>query len=849
MFKTLTSKIVSIVFLVLFLIFTAFVLVNRNFSLNHKMNDTRGSVLVNNNLIPSVIEKYLIETEQSLLYFVITTSQKNISDLEQNIHQFLKNNPYISNVSIVNVSNHDSLINVTKVAKDSIIISKNKSLSSINAIELSLNNPYQFNWSEKLVNKQLQLTCSFNSTFYQINATLSQQWIEDIFDRLNINKLANGFLITQNEFVIFKSSTKPLVVFNDISSFLLNLNIADTNNSSTLFQNDFTILKTTSSLPLIEESEDYQCYIQPISKINWKIVSYYSPEMVISIINHHTLIQVIIALVALIIITISFYIIVLQLFKSIKHLTNELSKISEKNLHLQVPLTKRSDEVGHLTRACKILIERWNIALTDLEHVKQELETSNKTLEYKVSSRTEQLTYQNKKLEEAYKTIGTLSEIGREITSNLKIEDIISHLYEEINKLMPCEAFAILAYNETNNTLEATVGIEKGERLPYFEFDLEDDSRLAVWCFKHKTPVLINCGEDFKRYVATIAKPKVGDASHSIIYTPILQNETILGVISVQSFKDYAYSKIHLDMLETLASYVTVAIINATAFESLQKMNNDLIRTQEQLILSERMASLGSLTAGIAHEIKNPLNLINSFTVLLNDLNEELQQSLLSSKIDEAHAEEIKEIVHTINDNASKILEHSHRANNIVKSMLLHSRGKSGEFQTVNINVILAESLNLSYHGMRAQDRTFNVKIEEHYDATLQDVEAVPQNIGRVFINMINNAFYAINEKKKNSKDSYTPIITVSTFNLKDFVKIVIKDNGKGITQENIKNVFSPFFTTKPAGQGTGLGLSISYGIIVEEHQGTINITSEVNKFTEFTITLPFKRQLHKQDE
>jgi len=201
--------------------------------------------------------------------------------------------------------------------------------------------------------------------------------------------------------------------------------------------------------------------------------------------------------------------------------------------------------------------------------------------------------------------------------------------------------------------------------------------------------------------------------------------------------------------------------------------------------------------------------------------------------------EDVGDILSDIDHNVRKINEHGKRADSIVKGMLLHSRGKPGEKQKTNLNDLLAEYLNLAYHGFRAQDSSFNVKMETNYDKTIEPINVVPQNISRVFLNIFNNACYSVNEKSKEKKDSYNPILSVTTKNLGEKIEIRIKDNGKGIPQEILDKVFNPFFTTKPAGKGTGLGLSLSYDIVVQEHGGDMKVDSAVGEYAEFIITIP----------
>ena len=258
--------------------------------------------------------------------------------------------------------------------------------------------------------------------------------------------------------------------------------------------------------------------------------------------------------------------------------------------------------------------------------------------------------------------------------------------------------------------------------------------------------------------------------------------------------------------------------------------------TQSQLIHSEKMASLGELTAGIAHEIKNPLNFVNNFSEISNDLLEEINQEL-----EKNNKEEVSAILKDLKQNLEKINQHGKRADSIVKGMLLHSRGSSGEKTLTDINDLLDQYINLAYHGMRAQNKEFNITIEKDYDHTLEKINVVPQDISRVFLNIINNACYAVYEKKKKSSDNnFPPILRVSTKQLNGKVEIRIGDNGNGIPSDILDKIFQPFFTTKPTGEGTGLGLSLSYDIVTKVHSGELKVDTKEGQGTEFIILLPF---------
>ena len=278
----------------------------------------------------------------------------------------------------------------------------------------------------------------------------------------------------------------------------------------------------------------------------------------------------------------------------------------------------------------------------------------------------------------------------------------------------------------------------------------------------------------------------------------------------------------------------------------LRAAHDELKATQASLIHAEKMASLGQLTAGIAHEIKNPLNFVNNFASLSVELLDELKQTARPA-INALGADkraEVDEVIDMLTGNLEKIAEHGRRADGIVKSMLAHSHGGSGERQQVDLNALIEEALNLAYHGARAQDRDFNITFERELDRTLAPIELVPQDVTRVLLNLFGNAFYAADKRRREAAGAaFQPVMRVATRDLGKEVEIRVRDNGTGILPELRDKLFQPFFTTKPTGEGTGLGLSISYDIVTQQHGGTITVDSRVGEFTEFTVRLPRSRQ------
>jgi PAS domain S-box-containing protein len=266
---------------------------------------------------------------------------------------------------------------------------------------------------------------------------------------------------------------------------------------------------------------------------------------------------------------------------------------------------------------------------------------------------------------------------------------------------------------------------------------------------------------------------------------------------------------------------------------------HELQTAQASLVHAQKMAALGQLTAGIAHEIKNPLNFVNNFSTLSQELVDELGDALKSIALDGKKREELDELTHMLKGNLEKVVQHGKRADSIVKNMLLHSREGSGERRPVDVNSLVEESLNLAYHGARAEKQGFQIRLERNFDPAAGQVDLFPQEITRVFLNLISNGFYAATKRKAEMRDGYEPTLAAATRDLGDRVEIRIRDNGSGIPPEVKDKMFNPFFTTKPPGEGTGLGLSLSHDIIVKQHGGSIEVDTRPGEFTEFRVVLP----------
>jgi signal transduction histidine kinase len=332
----------------------------------------------------------------------------------------------------------------------------------------------------------------------------------------------------------------------------------------------------------------------------------------------------------------------------------------------------------------------------------------------------------------------------------------------------------------------------------------------------------------------------------AVLAVPLMRDGAVEGVLLLGRPDPGPFSERQVDLVQTFADQAVIAIENVRLFEQVQERTKELslsledLRTaQDRLVQTEKLASLGQLTAGIAHEIKNPLNFVNNFSALSGELIDELNDLLKDASLDDKIREEIDELTHMLKGNLEKVVQHGKRADSIVKNMLLHSREGSGEHRPADINAIVEESLNLAYHGARAEKSGFNIKLERDLDPAAGMVDLYPQEITRVFLNLISNGFYAATKRKEAGDETFEPTLKASTKNLGNKVEIRIRDNGTGIPLEVKEKMFNPFFTTKPAGEGTGLGLSMSHDIVVKQHGGTIDVQTEPGVFTEFIITLP----------
>jgi GAF domain-containing protein/anti-sigma regulatory factor (Ser/Thr protein kinase) len=433
-----------------------------------------------------------------------------------------------------------------------------------------------------------------------------------------------------------------------------------------------------------------------------------------------------------------------------------------------------------------------------------------------------------------------LGEVSQAVNSTLDLETVLSTIVAKAVQLSGTEAGAIYVFDDAQREfhLRATYGMDQEliDALTQQHIGI-DDSNVTL-ALTQSEPVQIGDLKEQSRSAVNEIILRAG--FRALLVAPLLRGEGIVGLLVVRRHTPGSFPQNTVDLIKTFAAQSAVAIENARLFKNVETSLEDLRTTQDRLVQTQKLASLGQLTAGIAHEIKNPLNFVNNFSGVSAELIDELKETLSKVKTDVNTLAEITELMSTLRDNLDKIVQHGKRADAIVKNMLLHSREGSGEHRSVDINALVEEAVNLAYHGARAEKQGFNITLERSFDPAAGQVDVYPQEITRAILNLISNGFYAATKRKgQSNSDTYEPTLTAATRDLGDKVEIRIRDNGVGIPPEVSEKMFNPFFTTKPAGEGTGLGLSITHDIIVKQHSGSIQIDSHPGEYTEVRIVLP----------
>jgi signal transduction histidine kinase len=479
------------------------------------------------------------------------------------------------------------------------------------------------------------------------------------------------------------------------------------------------------------------------------------------------------------------------------------------------------------------------------------METYRREAADELERRNRELQHRTEELAHSVAELQALEEVLRAVNSSLDLDTVLATIISRAVQLSQADEGTIYEFNAAEEVFvpKAAFGMNarrvealRRRRIKLGETHLGRSALL-------RAPVYV---ADVQQDPSVRTLPGI----HAVLAVPLLRNDKVVGGLVIRRRTEAGFAPTIPTLLQTFAGQAVLAIENAQLFQELAARGEearrariaaeatlaDLRGAQDRLVQAEKMASLGQLTAGIAHEIKNPLNFVNNFASLSVELLDELKE-IAAPAIAALGADkraEVDETMELLTGNLEKIAEHGKRADNIVKSMLEHSRGASGERREVDLNGVIEEALNLAYHGARAQDQSFNITLERDYATTLKPIELAPQEMTRVFLNLFGNGFYAANKRARENGDrSFRPVLVVATREANDAVEVRVRDNGTGISPEIKDKLFQPFFTTKPTGEGTGLGLSISYDIVTQQHGGTITVESEPGAFTEFTIRLP----------
>ena len=450
----------------------------------------------------------------------------------------------------------------------------------------------------------------------------------------------------------------------------------------------------------------------------------------------------------------------------------------------------------------------------------------------------DELRQRTSELGRSVEELRALGEVSQAVNSTLDLETVLTTIVSRAVHLSRTDAGAIYVFDDERQEfrLHATYGMSETMIAAITDQRIGLGDAIGAATALRKP---IQVPDIRNEPTSPVNEIIVREGYRGILVIPLLRPDHIVGALVVRRKTPGEFANSTIDLLQTFADQSVVAIQNARLFESVEartrelaKSLEDLRTAQDRLVQTEKLASLGQLTAGIAHEIKNPLNFVNNFSAVSVELIDELREALGGAHLDSKLRAEISEIADTLQGNLDKVVQHGKRADAIVKNMLLHSRQGSGEHRPVDINALVDESLNLAYHGARAEKQGFTITLERSFDPAAGEVDLFPQEITRALLNLISNGFYAATKRKAEANGgNYEPTLAAATKNLGDSVEIRIRDNGTGIPPEVREKLFNPFFTTKPAGEGTGLGLSISHDIIVKQHGGSIEVDTRPGQF------------------
>ena len=710
--------------------------------------------------------------------------------------------------------------------------------------------------------------CSVFTPFYPIIGTLSIPMINTIEDKI-YGIVAFSFRMTHFDNIISKfnlgNGSYNVLLGNDgticvhpLKKYLMKstnygLNISQLQN---IKSNSYNISDTLEIDSLGEFKCNNSIALSYILKNNWRFLTIFEKDSFnmynISINKYFILLLIIFVMLYLIIMIAGTN----KIFRNLELLTNQFIHFSEYDiLDWKLPIITSNDDVEILTTSFNILHKAYvNVQnkYTDLIIENEKLTYNKKQIDikikYAIKEETDALIEKNQNLTTSLANISEYVHLGKMICGTLNIKEITRIIYDQLERLLPVAFFGIYIYNKEKNSLYCEYSILNKNVIPPFSINIIEKNNMVVKCFDTNKAIYINNFDiDYRYHLLVDAYNPIGVKCASQYYNVISDNENTLGLFSIQCKEKGVFKDFNPEFLDTLKTYLDLTINNILNYRELQKSLKNMEITRDKLIQNEKMASVGQLSAGIAHEIKNPLNFIINFSslskTLMKDINDRVKE--YKETPNKEIFEDIEEMFSDIKLNMTKIQEHSERLDKIIKNMLVHSSNKVGEFALIDINNIISEYVKLAYKGLRYSDPMFSVKLTYYLDKTIEPIYAAPNNISRVIINIITNACFAVFTKAKQNINEYIPEVIISTTNVNNnYIEITFKDNGIGIPDENKNKLFMPFFTTKIAGEGTGLGLSICYEIITQEHNGEIMCESVLGEYTKFIIKLPKRQNL-----
>jgi len=478
----------------------------------------------------------------------------------------------------------------------------------------------------------------------------------------------------------------------------------------------------------------------------------------------------------------------------------------------------------------------------------RQLLKEKKALEQKISERTAEVVQQKEEIEKQSEELANKNDelekiniVVKAINSEINFANLLQSLLEKTRMIKSVDKSTALVYDNSLNAFKfkASFGWDVNKLEPVNLSLAQAEKRYLKNAEEIFEDIFLKT--DFSALDDIPVLNQLGLPKSMLVLVIKVENRVEAFLILENMNRPNAFENKDLSFIRNSKEHIISAFIKTRILEDLQQTLQNLKETQDQLIQSEKLASLGALTAGIAHEIQNPLNFVNNFSSLSGELASELEVFIgeIKDQIPAGKYEDAAEVIGMIRGNVLKINEHGKRAESIVKGMLQHSRGRSSEFEEIDINNMVAEYVNLAYHGMRAKDKSFNTSIKTQLDPAVGKARIVPQDLSRVILNIVNNSCYALDEKTKKHIPGFAPEVVISTAKINDKIEIRIKDNGTGIPEPVIEKIFNPFFTTKPTGKGTGLGLSMSFDIVTQIHKGKLEVKSKEGEFTEFIITIP----------